>query len=264
MRSIDRACYGFGLALVLALVLLPLHLFVAPHVHLVLVLCWLGWLWVGVFVIVATKNLHHAWWKHSVLRDFALQHGREATLQRFVLLLRTSRSDRELPQQRELRSIEYSAGAHVEVQRVLPGTVQQLEQALLPLPLKRIKHPAHADDVPTVQYDDETWRREIVHDFRLAEAILVLPLWLNETVQWEIRTVLSMGLGHKLFFVMPAQLDAPEGVSTAWYSCKQQLRELGIELKGYLPCGAVLGQQQPLRFTRVLPMNALSAEQLSC
>lgn len=262
----ERVPVALGVASAMALVLLPAHMFVAPHLHIVRVICWLGWMWVAVFVLIALNDLHKVWWKRAVLQDYGLQHGRDLPLRRFALLLRSSRCDRELPQERVLRCIEYRGGGPTEVLRSLPGTVRQLERALLPWPLKRIKHPdphpEHVDDVPTIQYGDDAWRDEIVHDFRIAEAILVLPLWLSEPVQWEIQTLLTMGLAGRLFFVMPASADAPAGVSADWHACRRQLRDLGIELARYRSSGAVLGQQQPLQFTRILPMGALSAETL--
>ena len=61
---------------------------------------------------------------------------------------------------------------------------------------------------------------------------------------------------------MPAAVDAPPNVSTAWYQCKQQLRKHGVELKGYKRSGSLLFKRMPCRYVNVLPLHALSEEQL--
>jgi hypothetical protein len=262
MDRLESARITFVIALVLSLLMLPLHWFVAPHLRIVNMLCIIGWLFVGTLVVSALNDLRMAWWKRSVVADYRRQLGGDFTVRPFALLLRSTQCDKRLRMDREVRGIEDSIMGPIEVVRRLPGTVQQLEQALRPLPLKRVKHPEHADDVPTVQYADVSWRAEIVKDFEQAEAILVIPLWLSEPVLWEIQTVLSMGLVEKLFFVMPAMEDAPPNVSTDWFTCKQRLRDLNIELKGYMRSGGMLYRRKVLTFSLVLPLNVLSQEKL--
>lgn len=262
MDRFESARITFVFALVLSLLFLPIHWFVAPHLRIVEVLCIIGWVGVGALVVSALNDLRVGWWKRSLEDDYRGQHGGEATVRPFALVLRSAQCDKRLPLYREVRGMEDSILGPKEVARRLPGTLQQLEQALRPLPLKRVKHPEHADDVPTVQYSDVSWEAEIVRDFEQAAAILVIPLWPSKAVLWEIKTVLSLGLDEKLFFVMPAMEDAPPNVSTDWFTCKQQLRDLNIELKGYMRSGGMLYRQRILTFSRVLPLDGLTEEKL--
>lgn len=135
-------------------------------------------------------------------RDFLLARTRPP----FSLFLRSSTADLNLspdavyPNSWVPVSISDSYGEHVPLRF---RCRQFLEIRLAPLTILAIKNHEKLDTFVAQSYADHTWRDEILLDFRQSHFILILPLWPSAGLLWEVQTLKSLHLMHKVLFVLP-------------------------------------------------------------